>query len=95
MGVPTLALAGNNLLSRQGAALMRCVGLDDWVASDVDDYIRRAVALATDVEALARLRTGLRERTLASPLMNGRQFAQDFTDALFRMRRDAATPGPG
>ncbi len=39
MGVPTLTLAGNTLLSRQGASLLACAGLADWVAANEADYV--------------------------------------------------------
>ncbi|MGC2047796.1 MAG: tetratricopeptide repeat protein, partial [Gallionella sp.] len=33
MGVPTLTLAGDTLLSRQGASLLTAAGLSDWIAA--------------------------------------------------------------
>ncbi len=77
MGVPTVTLAGNTLLSRQGASLLHCVGLDDWVANDAADYVSRAVRHAGDLEALARLRAGLRDRARTSPLFDATRFARD------------------
>ena len=41
MGVPTLTLAGSTLLARQGASMLACAGLEDWIASDEDDYVTR------------------------------------------------------
>lgn len=70
MGVPTLTLAGRTPAGRQGAAILGKVGLPEFVASDTDDYVRKAVALATDFEALAALRAGMRARCEEAP--NGR-----------------------
>ncbi|HEX4523292.1 MAG TPA: tetratricopeptide repeat protein [Casimicrobiaceae bacterium] len=93
MGVPTLTLAGDTLVSRQGASLLRCVGLDDWVASDVDDYVARALAHAADVDGLAALRSELRQRALASPLFDATRFARNFEAALEGMWGKAIRDG--
>ncbi len=85
MGVPTVTMAGGTLLSRQGMSLLRCVGLDDWVASDVADFVERAVRHATDIEGLAALRAGLRARARASPLFDAPRFARDLEQALHGM----------
>jgi protein O-GlcNAc transferase len=75
MGVPTLTLVGETMLSRQGAALMACVGLTEWVAGDEEDYVDRALGHAADLNRLAGLRQGLRQQVLASPLFDAPRFA--------------------
>lgn len=86
MGVPTLTLGGGNtMIARQGAAMLGCVGLDDWIASDVTDYVAKAVAHATDLEGLTALRQTLRERALASALFDAPRFARHLEDAFSDM----------
>lgn len=85
MGVPTLTLAGDTLLARQGASLLACAGLPDWVASDEDDYISRALAHASDINRLAHLRSSLRSQLLASPLCDAPLFAANLEMALQSM----------
>lgn len=82
MGVPTLTLRGATMLERQGAGMMICAGLADWVACDEEDYVRRAVAFAADHHALSRLRQALRDRVVASPLFDAPRFARDLAEAL-------------
>ena len=41
------------------------------------NYVQVAAKLASNREKLAQLRAGFRERMLASPLMNGKDFAQN------------------
>ncbi len=82
MGVPVLTLAGASALGRQGASILAQLGLDDWVAVDVDDYVDRALRLGRDRAALAALRAGLRRRLLASPLCDAAAFAQALESAL-------------
>jgi predicted O-linked N-acetylglucosamine transferase (SPINDLY family) len=68
MGVPVLTLAGERFLSRQGVGLLMNTGLPEWIASDPDDYVARAVSHAADVKGLAALRATLRDRFVASPI---------------------------
>ena len=75
MGVPTLTLDGDTMLARQGAAMLRCLGLEEWVARDVDGYVEQACAWAGRLPALAKLRQGLRPLALRSPLFDARTFA--------------------
>jgi len=82
MGVPVLTLAGRQFLARQGVGLLMNAGLPEWVASDQEDYLSRAVAHASDLQRLASLRTGLREQVLASPIFDAPRFARHFEAAL-------------
>lgn len=90
MGVPTLTLAGETLLARQGAGVITAAGLGDWVANSVEDYIDKAVSLAGDLPRLAALRAGLRELVSASPLYDAQRFARNLEDALWGMWREHA-----
>lgn len=102
MGVPTLSLAGNRMSSLQGASLLTYAGLEDWIATSEDDYVRRAILHATDLEKLAQLRATLRERTLAGPIYDAKQFTRHFEQALLGMwdkhvhvpAKDVADPNP-
>lgn len=86
MGVPTVTLAGETIISRQGAAMLQCVGLTDLIAESESDFVSTAVQLASDRDRLARLRAELRQVALASPLFNASRFAADFQEAVFRMK---------
>ncbi|CAH1385681.1 tetratricopeptide repeat protein [Candidatus Nitrotoga sp. M5] len=85
MGVPTLTLAGDTLLARQGASMLACVGLEDWIVGDESDYVTRSLLHATDINGLVQLRSVLRQKALASPLFNASRFALHLEDALQRM----------
>ena len=82
MGVPVLTLSGKHFLARQGVGLLMNAGLPDWVATDPDDYVARAVLHASDLEGLADLRTRLRAQVLASPVFDATRFAMHFEAAL-------------
>lgn len=87
MGVPTVTVAGNSMLARQGASLLTCAGLADWVATDDEDYVAKAVARATDLEKLATLRAELHRQVMDSPLFDGTRFARNFEEAMWGMWR--------
>jgi predicted O-linked N-acetylglucosamine transferase (SPINDLY family) len=82
MGVPVLTLAGERFLSRQGVGLLMNAGLTEWIAADADDYVARAILHAGDMQRLAALRDGLRQRVLASPIFDAPRFARHFEIAL-------------
>jgi protein O-GlcNAc transferase len=93
MGVPTLTLAGDSLLASQGASLLTAAGLEEWVSASKQDYIAKAIALASDKSKLAALRAGLRQQVLVSPLFDAPRFARNFEDALWGMwQRHQAKP---
>lgn len=88
MGVPTVTLRGETLVTRQGESMLRCVGLDDWVAPSTQDYIRIACEKAADLQALSTLRETLRDRFLKSPLADSVRFARNLEVALEEMVTD-------
>lgn len=75
MGVPVLTLTGNRHAGRVGKSLLKCTGLDDWVADNPEQFIARAADLAADLAGLAAMRQGLRDRLAASPLCDSDAFA--------------------
>jgi predicted O-linked N-acetylglucosamine transferase (SPINDLY family) len=85
MGIPVLTLAGERFLSRQGVGLLMNAGLPEWIATDHDDYVARAVAHASDLQSLAALRARLRQQALASPIYDAPRFAKHFEAALREM----------
>jgi protein O-GlcNAc transferase len=87
MGVPTLTLAGETLLARQGASLLTAGGLGEWVANSGEEYINKAVGLTENLPRLAALRVGLREQVRVSPLFDAQRFARNFEEALWGMWR--------
>jgi predicted O-linked N-acetylglucosamine transferase (SPINDLY family) len=94
MNVPVLTLAGPMHISRVGASLLTNVGLESLVTHTEDEYVEAAARLAKDPAALAAVRTGLRAKLQASPLMNQKQFATDFGNALRTMWRDWCATQP-
>jgi predicted O-linked N-acetylglucosamine transferase (SPINDLY family) len=87
MGVPVVTLAGSTATSRGGVSLLHAVGLDELVARDQDAYLEIAASLAGDPGRLAGIRSGLRDRMRASPLMDANRFARNLESAYRGMWR--------
>jgi protein O-GlcNAc transferase len=87
MGVPTVTVNGNTLLSRQGAGMMKCVGLNDWVANSQEEYIELAIRKAAAINEMAELRAGMRQRVSQTALFDGQLFAAHLTQAFGSMWR--------
>lgn len=85
MGVPFVTLAGKHFVSRMGVTILTNAGLPELIAQNTDEYISKAVDLATDKEKLHRTRQGLRERFAASPVMDQERFARNMEHAFREM----------
>lgn len=85
MGVPTLTMCSPGMLGRQGAGLLACVGLGDWIVNDAQDYVSAGVHRASNWPKLSDLRQGLRGQLLASPLCDAERFASHLQDAFEQM----------
>ena len=81
MGVPVVSLEGETPASRGGASLLNVVGLQQLLADGSERYIEIALDLADDRTRLKELRAGLRERMLASPLMDIPRFTRNLEAA--------------
>lgn len=89
MGVPCLTLTGRCHAHNVGASLLTAVGLaPEWVAQSVDEYVEKARELTMDVDALAALRAGMRERVLRSPLCDAPVFVERLEDMYRKLWRD-------
>lgn len=88
MGLPTVTLAGEGHVERVGASINSALGLPEFTATTEDEYIQIARHAAADRGRLAAIRTGMRERLLASPLADAPGFARRWEHALRRMWRE-------
>jgi protein O-GlcNAc transferase len=75
MGVPVITRVGRTVVGRAGWSQLNNLNLPELAAFDDAQFVQKAVELAGNLETLSKLRAGLRERMLASPLMDGAAFA--------------------
>ncbi|AIS94923.1 tetratricopeptide repeat protein [Burkholderia thailandensis] len=85
MGVPTVTLSGKSIPSRGSASWLSHVGLAEYIAHDQKSFVRTSIAAAQDLDALNRLRLGMRERCLASAPFQPNTVARGLSAALRMM----------
>lgn len=81
MGVPVLCLRGEQIISRQSAAVSRAARVEGFTAEQLEGYRQLAVAWSRDLDRLASVRAGLRDRVAASPLCDAAGCTRDLEDA--------------
>jgi protein O-GlcNAc transferase len=81
MGVPVITLAGKTHRSRVGASLLSNVGLEEFIAESVEDYVEKGVSLANDVKKCKSLHRDLRPRMTRSFLMDSARFIRSLEKA--------------
>jgi predicted O-linked N-acetylglucosamine transferase (SPINDLY family) len=87
MGVPTLSIEGATPAGREGTTFLKHLGLDDFIAADAEDFVRKGLALASQPDKLVPLRAGLRERLEHSALGKPEVIAAGLASALRKMWR--------
>jgi len=92
MGVPVLTLLGDRFLGLSAKSVAVHAGLPDWVAADPDEFVAKAVLFTSDLQQMVTLRSGLRERVLASPLFDAPRFARHLEQALWDMWQARGLP---
>ena len=85
MGVPVVTLAGAHPISRTGLSLLHTVGLPEFVAANQAEYLQIAAKWARDLDRLEALRSTLRSRLQASPLLDAPRFARNVEAAYRRL----------
>ena len=68
MGVPVVTLYNGQVGGRTTAVALRAMGRQGWVANSIDEYVRKAVKMATERAELDKARGELRDQLLTSPL---------------------------
>lgn len=87
MGAPVITLPGVRSWSRSAASILTTLGMTDCIAESTQDYVGRAVQLAQDTRKIEQMRTSLRSKMTASPLMDKQLFARDMENAFRNMWR--------
>jgi predicted O-linked N-acetylglucosamine transferase (SPINDLY family) len=87
-GVPVITKLGKTASSRAGGAIVKAVGLGDWVADDDDGYIAIARTHASMASHLEALRASLPARVAASEAGNGAIYSRRVEEGYRRFWRD-------
>ena len=85
MGVPTVTMYGKRRGTRFGYSILNSVGLEELAVSTREDYIKRVVSLANDVELLDLLHKNLRQMMQKSTALSPKQYVQHMENAYEQM----------
>lgn len=80
MGVPVISLYGSRHGSRFGYSILSNVGVGELAARSPEEYVEKAVSLASDLELLTLLHHNLRDMMRRSPVMDGKLYNRDIED---------------
>lgn len=82
MGVPVIVKEGGAFVSRMGSSFMSAAGLQDWVATNDEEYVQIAQAVSRNRDELLALKRGLRDRLKRQPAWDPDQYTNDFQGVL-------------
>jgi protein O-GlcNAc transferase len=81
MGVPVIAKRGDRFSAHMSEGILQHLGHPEWIARDEEEYVAKAVELASDPARLAQIRAVLRDELKASPLYDAPRFSRKLEDA--------------
>jgi FkbM family methyltransferase len=85
MGVPVVTCAGPTFAGRHSVTHLSNSGNADWVTETWDDYKSKVIELVSDLDELQKIRAGLRDKLLMSPLCDGSRFGAHLSIAFREM----------
>ena len=88
MGVPVITLIGSRHASRVSLDILTRLDMPSFAARSPEEYVKKAVALAVEPDALTQIRATMRQRLAASPLCDYKLITSDIEDAYHKMWQD-------
>ena len=76
MGNPFITFSNRPGVGKIGSSILSTLGHGEWVATSEDEYIQKAVNLASDIKKLNTIRGSLRKEMEQSPIMDHRGFVK-------------------
>ena len=83
--VPVLTKAGYNFNSRCGESILKSANLEKFIATSNEDYIKKAVYYANNINELEKVRINLYNNIEKSAIFDTKQFTKDFCKAIDKM----------
>lgn len=85
MGLPVLTMRGFNANSRCGESILKNIELDNLIATNEDDYFKKAISFVNDEDLDKKYGLNLRKKALLSPIFNTDQFTKDFENLIIEV----------
>jgi protein O-GlcNAc transferase len=83
MGIPTLTLKGDTFLSKCGVSVNMNLKMQDWIAKDELDYIKKAIFFSSNIKDLESYKNKLLKDKMVSKIFDSKEFANNLI-ILFR-----------
>ena len=77
MGNPFVTYSNRPSVGKIGASILSTLGREEWIAHSEQEYIDKAIALASDTGKLKAIRSSLREEMKMSPIMDHKGFVHE------------------
>ena len=88
MGVPILTKINNNSFwFRTGESVNKNLNMNDWIAVDEEDYIKKAINFSQNKKYLNSLKDELRNRAISSSLFDSKSYSNDFYEMLMNIKK--------
>jgi len=84
--VPVITRAGYNFNSRCGESIIKNAGIENFIATNNDDYVEKAVYFANNTVELEKIRKVLFNKIIETPLFDTKEFSNNFCEALENMQ---------
>ena len=76
-GVPILTLKGESFPSRVASSILKNIGLENLICSNLKDYEKKAISLRKNVRELQNLKNYLKQESNLIKLFNSKAFTKD------------------
>ncbi len=93
MGLPLLTRQGQAYASRMAGSLLHSLGADEGIALSTEDYVEKAIRLATDPETHRRFRTLFAPERWAGTVGDIAGFTAEYETTLVRVYADLCAGG--
>ena len=84
-GVPVIAMKGHNMNSRAGESILINGNIQNFIALNQDDYIKKAIYFGNNLEKLDEERNKIFVNILNSPLFDSEKFTSDLQDQICKI----------
>jgi len=82
MGLPIITLKGNSFASRVAASLLSSIGMDQLIASSMEDYISLAIEIASDNKKLSELKKEITNAITEGSIFNSDNYTKYYEKLL-------------
>ena len=67
--------------------ILKNANIENFIASNVDDYVEKAVFYSKNINELEKVRKQLFDEVLKTPLFNTKEFSKNFCNAIDDMHK--------